>query len=72
MVINWNIHGLGTCNANHKGFDLEGLKLDNLERGHYSYLVDDCLGMVIKRCKGSNTLQTVKAIMKKGVTMVYH
>ena len=71
MQTNWNIRGVGTCKANRKGFDSEGLRLDKPKRGDYIRLVDNRLGMVITRWKDSKILQTVSTIMEKGESIVY-
>eukprot|EP00957_Ditylum_brightwellii_P190752 14521674-Ditylum_brightwellii.AAC.1 len=45
MAANRNIHAVGTCKANRKGFDSDALKLDDPGRDEYVCLVDNMLGM---------------------------
>ena len=49
MLTNYNIHGVGTCKANLKGFASHLLQLDSPEQGTFKKSVDSCLGMVITR-----------------------
>ena len=71
MNTSYNIRGVGTCKANRKGFDSDGLKVpNNSQRGTYVRKVDDRLGMVITRWKDSRVLQIVSTIMKKGIGTV--
>ena len=71
MLTNYNIRAVGTCKANHKGFESEALQLPkDAARGDFKRLHDKRLGMVITRWKDSKKLQTVSTVMKHGTQVI--
>ena len=71
MLTNYNIRGVGTCNASQTGYESKRLQLENkTERGSFKMLVDPRLGRVMTRWRDSKTLQTVSTVMKHGKSTV--
>ena len=66
MAYSWNIHAVGTCKANIKGFDSEELNPDNnCEHGTFIILCDRIMGLFIMWCKDCIVLHTVSTFMLK-------
>ena len=71
MATTWNIHGVGACKTNQKGFVSDKLPMNNdTEQGLYIQLVDKRLGMVKTQWIDSRILQTVSTIMKPGISTI--
>eukprot|EP00957_Ditylum_brightwellii_P163934 12481023-Ditylum_brightwellii.AAC.1 len=69
MAGTWDIQWVGTYEANIMGFVSDELQLNkHAEYRDYVCIVDNHIGMVITRWKGSKTLQTVSTIMESGKT----
>ena len=71
MESKYNLRVMGTFRFNRKIFDSEKILLDNIfDKVTLKRLVENCLGVVITRCKDSNKLQVISTEMNKGVGKV--